>query len=126
MQNRFIVVAVKAAALSGLAIILSSCDAFVSVPRGRIRVKNDLSGSEYSSYSVSGGGASYFLRAGESAILPARTYGFSISYQARDGNRSYRVQCPTNSKLGITVRLIDVHTDRISGGCSTVGGSHER
>lgn len=126
MHKRFVSFAAYALTLVALTTVLSSCDAFVRVPKGRIRVKNDLSGSEYSSYSVSGGGASYYLRAGESATLPARTYSFSISYQARDGHRSYTVQCPSNSSLGITVRLIDVHTDRISGGCSTVGGSHER
>jgi len=106
--------------------LLTACEMFTSVPTGRIRIKNDLSGPEFSRYSVSGGGMSRSLAAGEAVLLPVGTYNFSINYRARDGNRSYRVQCPSNSKLGITIRLIDVHSDRMSGGCATVGGSHRR
>lgn len=103
---------------------LTSCDSLTPVPKGRIRIKNNLSGKEYSTYTVSGGGASKTLTAGESFIFPPRTYDFSISYRARDGYRSYRVHCPSDSSLGMTVRLIDIHSNKIGGGCETVGASH--
>ena len=106
-------------------VLLASCDTFSSVPSGRIRIKNKLSGEEYSTYTVSGGGRSYTLSAGEEALLPSGTYYFSVNYPARDGNRSYQVQCPSDSKLGITVALIDVHSNRIAGGCETVGATHD-
>ena len=103
-----------------LATILGGCDAFVSVPDGRIRIKNDFSGSEYSTFRVSGGGASYTLRAGEAKLLPKGTRSISFSYAGRDGQRNYRVQCPGDRRSGFTIKVLDVHSNRLPGGCETV------
>ena len=112
----------RALLLSIVILFLGSCDRFSSVPTGRIRIKNDLGGKEHSSYTVSGGGMTRTLRSGESVLLPSGTRRFSINYRAREGNRHYSVQCPGDSKLGITIRLIDAHSNRMGGRCQTIGG----
>ncbi len=103
-----------------LVLALAGCDAFVRVPEGRIRIKNDFSGSQFSTFRVSGGGASYSLKAGEAALLPMGTTSISFNYPGRDGQRSYRVQCPGGKRSGFTIKVLDVHSNRLPGGCETV------
>lgn len=95
-----------------------------SVPDGRIRFKNDSQDSEFNVVDVSAGGAVVSLKPGESILLPPRTSSISVSRQYRDYVRRYQVSCPYNLKKGITMKLIDVHLNRIAGGCTTTFASH--
>lgn len=99
---------------------LSGCDR--SAPNGRIRVKNDSEDSSYNVVQVSAGGASYSLKPGESAILPKGSTMIYFSRAYKEYTRSYKVECPPlkESESGITVKLIDVHLNRMRGGCKTV------
>ena len=116
--------AAKYAALP-LLLLLTSCDSSGGVPPGRIRFKNDMSGAEYSTVNLSVGGRSITLKAGEWSLLPSGTTQISISYQGARELRRYRVECPSKLTEGISIRLIDVHSNRIAGGCTTVWAKRE-
>ena len=103
--------------------ILSGCDK--SAPKGRIRVKNDIQDKNYNIVQVSGGGAGFRLKPGESAIMPKGTTNLYWSRAYKEYTRNYQVSCPplrTNDS-GITMKLIDVHLNRMSGGCKTIYAS---
>ena len=101
---------------------LSNCELGSSVPQGRIRIKNDSQDKNFNILQVYGGGASFALKPGESKMLPAGTNSFSFSREYQDFTRNYSVECPNFNagSKGITVKMIDVHTNRIGGGCKTV------
>lgn len=92
-------------------------------PPGRILIKNDSQDSEYNIITVSGGGAFTSLKPGERFVLPGGTKAFSVSRRYKDYTRSYSVTCPPLGKKGIFVKLIDIHVNRIAGGCKTVSAS---
>jgi len=92
-------------------------------PPGRIVVKNDSLDSNYNIITVSGGGMFGSLRPGERMILPAGTKDFSVERRYRDYVRSYSVHCPPLGAKGIFVKLIDIHVNRIAGGCKTTSAS---
>lgn len=89
------------------------------MPDGRILVKNDSQDRSYNTIAVSGGGAYGSLRPGEKLLLPTGTKTFSVERRYKDFTRSYSVSCPPISGRGIVVKLIDVHVNRIAGGCVT-------
>jgi hypothetical protein len=86
-------------------------------------VKNDSQDRDFNVVQVSGGGRSYALRPGEFALLPGGTRAITFSRQYRDHTKTYQVECPSRLTRGITIKLIDVHLDRIAGGCRTVSSS---
>jgi hypothetical protein len=94
-----------------------------SVPDGRILVKNDCRDRKYNVIQVSGGGAYYTLEPGETALLPKGANSISFSRQYADHVKRYMVQCPRILDSGIVIKLIDVHVNRIAGGCTTVSYS---
>jgi hypothetical protein len=96
-----------------------------SPPDGRIMVKNDSQDRSYNTITVSGGGAFGALKPGEELILPVGTKTFSVERRYRDYTRSYSVSCPPLSGRGILVKLIDIHVNRIAGGCKTTHASKE-
>jgi hypothetical protein len=89
-------------------------------PDRQILVKNDSHDSSYNIITVSGGGAYGALRPGEKLILPAGTKSFSVERRYKDYTRSYSVSCPELTGRGIVVKLIDIHVNRIAGGCKTI------
>jgi hypothetical protein len=94
-------------------------------PDGHIMVKNDSQDRSYNIITVSGGGAYGALKPGEKLILPSGTKNFSVERRYKDYTRSYAVSCPPLSGRGILVKLIDIHVNRIAGGCKTVHASKE-
>lgn len=94
-------------------------------PDGRIIVKNDSQDRSFNTITVSGGGALGSLKPGEKLVLPAGTTTFSVERRYRDYTRSYAVSCPPISGRGILVKLIDIHVNRIAGGCKTTHASKE-
>lgn len=91
-----------------------------SVPAGAILVKNDSLDSSYNVITVSGGGTFASLRPSERVILPKGTSTFSVERRYKDYTRSYSVQCPTHRAKGIAIKLIDIHVNKMPGGCKTV------
>ncbi len=86
-------------------------------------VKNDSQDSEYNVISVSGGGMSVYLKPGERVVLPASTRTLSVQRRYKDYTRSYSVECPQPGARGIFIKLIDIHVNRIAGGCKTTRAS---
>ena len=91
-----------------------------SVPTGAILVKNDSLDSSYNVITVSGGGTFASLRPSERVILPKGTTTFSVERRYKDYTRSYSVQCPPHRPKGIAIKLIDIHVNKMPGGCKTV------
>ena len=102
---------------------LSGCES--SPPNGRIRIRNDIQDESYNIVSVSGGGASYRLKPGEFALMPRGTTTMYWSRAYKDYTRSYTVECPRldERKSGIILKMIDVHLNRMAGGCVTTYAS---
>lgn len=98
----------------------SACEP--SVPKGRIRIKNDIQDSEYNVVRVSGGGLGASLKPGEMVLMPKGTTSMSFSRSYKTYARSYKVQCPPMElkDSGFQIKLIDVHLNRMKGGCKTV------
>lgn len=86
-------------------------------------VKNDSQDSEYNVITVSGGGLSASLKPGERVVLPASTRSFSVQRRYRDYTRSYTVECPQPGSRGTFIKLIDIHVNRIAGGCKTTSAA---
>jgi hypothetical protein len=94
-----------------------------SAPPGQIKVKNDSRDREFNVIFVSGGGASASLKPGQFIILPRGTRSFSVQRPYANFTRSYSVSCPALAMEGVVVKLIDIHVNRIQGGCQTVHAS---
>lgn len=103
-------------------LLVSGCSG-EPVPNGRIRFINDTQDSEYNKVSVSGSGIDATLKPGEYVTFPSGTESFSVSRAYKDYTRSYSVQCPPIKGEGIRIKMIDIHVNRIAGGCKTVGAS---
>jgi len=91
-----------------------------NVPAGRILVKNDSQDREYNMITVSGGGSYASLKPGERFLLPHGARSFSVQRRYKDYTRAYTVNCPPVGEPGISMRLIDIHVNRMPGGCKTV------
>lgn len=86
-------------------------------------VKNDSRDREYNIIEVYGAGTSQRLKPDEYVILPKGTREFSVNRAYQAYTRSYTVRCPEIRGSGIVVKLIDIHVNRISGGCETIRGA---
>lgn len=95
---------------------------------GEITVRNDILDKEYNSFVIDHiesktGGASFrkVLRPQEQLVLPFK--GISsvrFTRQYNDHAKVYVISCPEDFNKKITVKLIDVHTNRLPGGCNLV------
>lgn len=86
-------------------------------------VKNDSLDSSYNVITVSGGGMFGALKPRERLVLPAGTKTFSVERRYQDYTRSYSVACPPLGNQGVFIKLIDIHVNRIAGGCRTTFAS---
>ena len=109
----------RSIAILVLALGLGSCSQ-EPVPDGRILFKNESQDRQYNVMKVSGPGVSTSISPGEYVIFAANTRRFSVSRKYKDYTRYYTVECPAISGSGIRVKMIDVHVNRIAGGCQTV------
>jgi hypothetical protein len=95
-----------------------------NVPAGRILVRNDSRDREFNTIVVAAGGASRSLKPGGKFLLPPGTSHFSVSREYKEYTRRYTVACPPLGDKGIVVKTIDIHLNRIQGGCKTTSASH--
>jgi guanyl-specific ribonuclease Sa len=96
-----------------------------NVPAGRILVKNDSQDRDYNVITVSGGGSYASLKPGERFLLPHGVRSFSVQRRYRDYTRAYTVTCPPLGDRGVSMRLIDIHVNRMPGGCKTTEASKQ-
>ncbi len=96
-----------------------------TVPGGRVTVRNDILDKEFNSFVVdevltSAGAAGFrkVFKPGESATLPMKHItGMRFTRRYPDHSKVYVVKCPEDSNSVVTIKLIDVHTNRMKGGC---------
>jgi hypothetical protein len=110
--------------LIGGAFLLSGCFA-PQIEGGEITIKNDIQDRSYNVVQVSHvatarGRKSYrvSLNPGQHVVIPykhIRSLRFTRRY--KDHAKVYEVTCPKGFDRQITMKLIDVHTNRIAGGC---------
>ena len=96
-----------------------------TIQGGRVIVRNDILDASYNSFQidriVTSRGASGYrktLSPGDEVVLPLkgiRTMRFTRRYA--DHSMVYEVECPKDFNEKITLKLIDVHTNRMDGGC---------
>jgi hypothetical protein len=94
-----------------------------NVPDGQILVKNDSQDREFNVIAVYGNGAYKVLKPGERFLLPPNTRSFSASRRYATYTRRYSVACPKIEGQGIVIKMIDMHTNRMPAGCTTVSAS---
>jgi len=103
-----------------LALVLTSCSSDSSIPKGRIQVRNDSQDKTFNIVEVKSSGRFYSLLPGDSELLPQGASKIFFSRAYKDHVKRYIVQCPEKLESGIQIKLIDVHTGRLPGGCKTI------
>ena len=109
-----------------MALVLSCSEP--EVPGGKIKIRNDILDTEFNSFVVDevmqAGAATGFrktIRPGEEIILPFKHItSLRFTRQYKDLSRVYVVDCPEDFNKSITMKLIDVHSNRVAGGCTLV------
>lgn len=104
---------------------------FISCEEGRrigITIRNDIQDREYNQIVVdqvkASGMTQVFsrtLKPKEEVVLPfSKVIGFRVSRRYQKITRVYQVSCPAAAN-GVVIKLIDIHLNRIAGGCSLTG-----
>lgn len=98
------------------------------VPGGAITIRNDIMDEEYNVVVIdqvsAKSGVTPFrksLSPGDEISLPYKgVTNLRFSRKYKDFTRIYVVECPADMDKRITMKLIDVHLNRLSGGCELV------
>ena len=101
-------------------LIIAGCSQEEPVPYGQVRVKNDFHGDEYTTVVVSAAGRSYTMEPGDRVLLPQGVTTISFKYKQKNYTRYYTVECPRDLGAGINMKLLEVHVNKLDGGCRTV------
>lgn len=94
-------------------------------PNSGILFKNDIQDREYNTIEldrIRGGrrsGSQINLDPGQKILLGSGVRSFRIRRKYAKYIRTYTVECPAQMSAGIVVKLIDIHLNRIAGGCIT-------
>lgn len=95
------------------------------IPGGEITIRNDIMDKEYNNILIEriitkDGGVAFTktLSPGNEQVLPAKNIqSFRVSRRYKDYTNIYEVSCPKGFKKKVKMKLIDIHMNRISGGC---------
>ncbi len=96
------------------------------VPGGEITIKNDIMDKDYNSFVVNKvttaeGPISFSatVKPGGKTVLPRKLVeSFIVTRKYKDHSKIYEVTCPKQYKGKVTMKLIDIHLNKISGGCA--------
>ncbi len=113
--------------LSIVSSIVISCNE-KTVPGGRITVRNDILDKSYNAFTVdrvvtSKGFSTYkkTLKPNEQITIPLKGVSeLRFKRRYKDHSKIYYVECPKEFDSVITLKLIDVHSNRMGGGCELV------
>jgi len=127
--NRSLQILANAAQL--LVLLTLGCNS--SSRSAELTVRNDIQDQEYNKIIIdqiyhSGGVAlsKYTLRPGEEIPLPFnKITHLQVSRQYQDHSNLYQVTCPAQKK-GVLIKLIDIHLNRMPGGCLLSKAGEER
>ncbi len=110
-------------ALFVLLLLLASCDSEPDFPGVGITIKNDIRDASYNVIQIQSSGAvstSGSLKPGQRMNVPGSgALKFTFSRRYSDHTKIYKVECPARSKRS-RLKLIDVHLNRMAGGCKLV------
>ncbi len=95
-------------------------------PPGKVLIRNDILDKEYNRVEIDNvatkSGPTTFrklLKPGEKIVLPfQKVTAIRFSRAYKDYTRVYEITCPGEEGEGYTLKLIDVHTGRLHGGCT--------
>ena len=95
------------------------------IPGGRVIIRNDVLGKDYNSFVIDSvrtkAGLQGFrksLSPGDEVILPFKNVrALRVSRQYSDHTKVYHVECPSDLNVQVQMKLIDIHTNRLQGGC---------
>ena len=115
----------KSKILSTILFFLLFCGCEEKVKGGEITVRNDIMDDSYNSFvldqiSTSQGqtGLQKTLKPGEEYTIPAkRITGMRFTRRYKDHSKVYVIKCPPDANRKVQIKLIDVHSNRIAGGC---------
>jgi len=91
-----------------------------AAPPGRILVRNTSEDKTFNVVEVSAGNQNFSLKPGDKVLLPKGVSKIYFSREYSDHTKRYVVECPANPSKGISMKLLDVHLNRIAGGCKTI------
>lgn len=106
-------------------LLLCSCKG-QEIAGGQITVRNDVMDKEFNSFQVdqlvTGKGVVSYraeLKPGDEVVLPFKGI-TELRFKRRyaDHQKVYEVTCPRDFNQAVTMKLIDVHTNRLQGGCA--------
>ncbi len=111
--------------LLALLFVLPLCSCEEHVKGGDLTIRNDIMDEEYNSIVVdqitTAGGqtpAGRPLKPGQEYRIPAkRVTGMRFTRRYKDHSKVYMIKCPPDADRKVTIKLIDVHSNRIGGGC---------
>lgn len=102
---------------------LTSCDSEPDFPGVGITIKNDIRDASYNVIQIQSSGAvttSGSLKPGQRMNVPGSgALKFTFSRKYSDHTKVYKVECPARSKRS-RLKLIDVHLNRMAGGCKLI------
>lgn len=106
------------------ALVFSACRD-TEVPGGQISIRNDILDKDFNSIVIdelrNNNGALPWhktLNPGEEISLPFKhIYSFRLNRRYADHSKIYFVSCPRDSNQKVLMKLIDIHLNRIDGGC---------
>lgn len=106
-------------------IIACGCSGDKSTDKVGVTIRNDVQDKEYNNIEIdqlvtTTGQGSYKVKLspGEEVSLPfEKVLSFRVTREYPDHDKVYLVKCPMNLKKPVTMKLLDIHTGKISGGC---------
>ena len=92
---------------------------------GLITIRNDIQDKDFNIIEIDQivttagqGGYDKRLSPGEAIRLPFKTIlSFRVTREYPDHDKVYLVKCPMNLENEVTMKLLDIHIGKISGGC---------
>lgn len=97
-----------------------------TVPGGEVTIRNDILDKEYNEFTIdqvmTARGNSMFqrtLKPGQQVTIPAKQItSMRFVRRYKDFSRVYVVECPADGNKKITIKLIDIHINKLRGGCA--------
>ena len=102
-----------------------SCCSSESSNEGLITIRNDIQDKDFNIVEIDQivstagqGGYDKRLSPGQAVRLPFKTVlSFRVTREYPDHDKVYLVKCPMSLEKEVTMKLLDIHTGKISGGC---------
>ena len=106
-------------------LLVTFCACGEEVKGGEITIRNDIMDDEYNSFVVDQiktatgmKGTSKTLKPGQEFKIPAKKItGMRFTRRYKDHSKVYVIKCPADADRRVTIKMLDVHTKKVSGDC---------